>query len=67
MIYGLPIYLSSFTDNWIFIGKKQYTTVGNFDLPVKDGKIENIEWNDEGDVKKFQEIFKVCSHVSISY
>ncbi|GAB1207822.1 hypothetical protein APSETT445_006557 [Aspergillus pseudonomiae] len=40
-------------------GKNQYTTVGNFDLPVEtDGKVRNVQWDAEGNVEVLRQRYK---------
>ncbi|KAB8263022.1 hypothetical protein BDV32DRAFT_146813 [Aspergillus pseudonomiae] len=41
------------------LGKNQYTTVGNFDLPVEtDGKVRNVQWDAEGNVEVLRQRYK---------
>ncbi|KAE8376058.1 hypothetical protein BDV26DRAFT_282968 [Aspergillus bertholletiae] len=41
------------------LGKNQYTTVGNFDLPVDtDGKTREVKWDDEENVEVLRQRYK---------
>ncbi|KAE8141387.1 hypothetical protein BDV38DRAFT_279285 [Aspergillus pseudotamarii] len=41
------------------LGKNQYTTVGNFDIPVStDGRVRNVQWDDEESVEVLRQRYK---------